>query len=53
MVSPLFIEKYSLTPNEKLSPGKWRGQFSLGHDPQGKTLGIIGMGGIGRVQPLT
>ncbi|KAI6898622.1 D-3-phosphoglycerate dehydrogenase, variant [Hortaea werneckii] len=30
--------------------GKWRGQPPppLGHDPQGKTLGILGMGGIGR-----
>lgn len=28
--------------------GKWRGNFSLGRDPAGKTLGILGMGGIGR-----
>ncbi|RMZ02765.1 hypothetical protein D0862_05918 [Hortaea werneckii] len=30
--------------------GQWRGQPPppLGHDPQGKTLGILGMGGIGR-----
>src|ERR1700760_561069 len=29
---------------------KWRGEPlpPLGHDPQGKTLGILGMGGIGR-----
>ena len=27
--------------------GKWRGNFSLGHDPKNKTLGILGMGGIG------
>ncbi|KAJ5343871.1 hypothetical protein N7541_008578 [Penicillium brevicompactum] len=33
-----------------LRQGKWRGQPAppLGHDPQGKTLGILGMGGIGR-----
>lgn len=33
-----------------LRQGKWRGQPEppLGHDPQGKTLGILGMGGIGR-----
>lgn len=33
-----------------LREGKWRGQPppSLGHDPQGKVLGILGMGGIGR-----
>jgi glyoxylate reductase len=27
--------------------GKWRGDFSLGHDPKNKVLGILGMGGIG------
>jgi D-3-phosphoglycerate dehydrogenase len=29
---------------------KWRGEHlpPLGHDPQGKVLGILGMGGIGR-----
>ncbi|KAF2748028.1 D-isomer-specific 2-hydroxyacid dehydrogenase-like protein [Sporormia fimetaria CBS 119925] len=27
--------------------GKWRGDFKLGHDPKDKTLGILGMGGIG------
>ncbi|KAF2761682.1 glyoxylate reductase [Pseudovirgaria hyperparasitica] len=33
-----------------LREGKWRGQPlpPLGHDPEGKTLGILGMGGIGR-----
>ncbi|KIV79992.1 hypothetical protein PV11_07527 [Exophiala sideris] len=33
-----------------LRRGDWRGKPppSLGHDPQGKTLGILGMGGIGR-----
>ncbi|KAI5307137.1 RNA-binding component of cleavage and polyadenylation factor [Ascosphaera pollenicola] len=33
-----------------LREGSWRGlpAPSLGHDPQGKTLGILGMGGIGR-----
>ncbi|BFZ55284.1 glyoxylate reductase [Savitreella phatthalungensis] len=31
--------------------GRWRGErgeWALGHDPEGKTLGILGMGGIGR-----
>ena len=31
--------------------GTWKGAVPpppLGHDPQGKTLGILGMGGIGR-----
>jgi hypothetical protein len=27
---------------------KWRGKAPLAHDPEGKTLGILGMGGIGR-----
>ncbi|KAL6872400.1 hypothetical protein HDV57DRAFT_262186 [Trichoderma longibrachiatum] len=33
-----------------LRAGKWRGNPppALGHDPQGKILGILGMGGIGR-----
>ncbi|KAF4344952.1 d-3-phosphoglycerate dehydrogenase [Fusarium beomiforme] len=33
-----------------LRDGTWRGDPppSLGHDPQGKVLGILGMGGIGR-----
>lgn len=33
-----------------LRQGKWRGDPPppLGHDPEGKVLGILGMGGIGR-----
>lgn len=31
-----------------LRRGDWREGIALGHDPQGKTLGILGMGGIGR-----
>ncbi|KAI1504513.1 D-isomer specific 2-hydroxyacid dehydrogenase [Biscogniauxia marginata] len=35
-----------------LREGRWRGEGgalpALGHDPQGKVLGILGMGGIGR-----
>lgn len=33
-----------------LRAGQWRGASAppLGHDPQGKVLGILGMGGIGR-----
>lgn len=33
-----------------LRENKWRGDPppSLGHDPEGKTLGILGLGGIGR-----
>ena len=35
---------------QSLRDGGWRGHPPppLGHDPQGKTLGILGMGGIGR-----
>ena len=29
--------------------GTWQGKTTLGNDPQGKVLGILGMGGIGRV----
>ncbi|KAJ5934938.1 hypothetical protein N7466_004485 [Penicillium verhagenii] len=31
-----------------LRQGNFRGPTALGHDPQGKVLGILGMGGIGR-----
>lgn len=32
-----------------LRKGEWRGKnFGLGHDPKNKTLGILGMGGIGQ-----
>ena len=33
-----------------LREGNWRGRPvpALGHDPEGKVLGILGMGGIGR-----
>lgn len=34
-------------PATALREGKWRGSMGLGHDPEGKTLGILGMGGIG------
>ncbi|KAL7793660.1 D-isomer specific 2-hydroxyacid dehydrogenase [Trichoderma ceciliae] len=35
---------------DALRAGKWRGAPppALGHDPEGKILGILGMGGIGR-----
>lgn len=38
------------TSMHALREGKWRGQPAppLGHDPQGRILGILGMGGIGR-----
>lgn len=37
-------------PMRTLRNGDWRGQRQppLGHDPEGKTLGILGMGGIGK-----
>ncbi|PNS18068.1 hypothetical protein CAC42_4027 [Sphaceloma murrayae] len=36
-------------PFNAVRKGEWRGAaFGLGHDPKNKTLGILGMGGIGR-----
>jgi glyoxylate reductase len=37
-------------PMTSLRAGNWRGHCTprLGHEPRGKTLGILGMGGIGR-----
>src|SRR6202012_3535775 len=39
-----------ITSMVALRKGDWRGNPppALGHDPQGKVLGILGMGGIGR-----
>ena len=34
-------------PATALRAGKWRGRMCLTHEPEGKTLGILGMGGIG------
>lgn len=34
-------------PATALREGRWRGSMGLGHDPAGKILGILGMGGIG------
>ena len=34
-------------PQSSLRAGRWRGNAGLGHDPQGQTLGVLGMGGIG------
>jgi len=39
-------------PLAGIRAGKWRGDFTLGHDPNKKILGIIGMGGIGRVSTI-
>ncbi|KAL5322815.1 hypothetical protein ACEPPN_010794 [Leptodophora sp. 'Broadleaf-Isolate-01'] len=33
---------------ESLRAGNWKKNLDFGHDPQGKTLGILGMGRIGR-----
>ncbi|KIY02045.1 uncharacterized protein Z520_02183 [Fonsecaea multimorphosa CBS 102226] len=35
-------------PLVAIREGQWRGKAQLGHDPKGKVLGILGMGGIGR-----
>jgi hypothetical protein len=44
LVSPSLESRRQLLTT---GPGKWRGNFALGHDPKNKTLGILGMGGIG------
>lgn len=38
------------TPFLAVRDGRWRGgeKFNLGHDPKGKVLGVLGLGGIGR-----
>ena len=41
--------RYAAVPIAAVRAGKWKGETQLGHDPQGKVLGILGMGGIGRV----
>jgi glyoxylate reductase len=43
------LRNYSLSI-QSLRENKWRGSppLGLGHDPEGKTLGILGLGGIGR-----
>ncbi|KAJ5901774.1 hypothetical protein N7495_002302 [Penicillium taxi] len=40
--------RQAYVPQTALREGKWLGQSTLGHDPRGKILGILGMGGIGR-----
>lgn len=40
-------------PLVAIREGQWRGKTQLGHDPKGKVLGILGMGGIGRVSATT
>ncbi|KAL1853693.1 hypothetical protein Plec18167_005099 [Paecilomyces lecythidis] len=40
--------RHAWIPVSAIREGNWQGQTPLGHDPQGKTLGILGMGGIGR-----
>ena len=37
----------SYIPSTALRIGRWRGSMQLTHDPEGKLLGILGMGGIG------
>ncbi|KAL4970519.1 D-mandelate dehydrogenase-like dehydrogenase [Aspergillus stella-maris] len=44
--------RQAYVPLTAIREGNWHGQTTLGHDPKGKTLGILGMGGIGRVSPL-
>jgi glyoxylate reductase len=41
--------RHAMIPLTAIREGKWRGKTPIGHDPKGKVLGILGMGGIGRV----
>jgi glyoxylate reductase len=41
--------RQAMIPLTAIREGKWRGKTPIGHDPKGKVLGILGMGGIGRV----
>ncbi|KAI1112386.1 D-isomer specific 2-hydroxyacid dehydrogenase [Nemania sp. NC0429] len=45
LLGALRMAHFSITA---LRAGQWLGQTPRGHDPKGKTLGILGMGGIGR-----
>ncbi|PGH28282.1 60S ribosomal protein L17 [Polytolypa hystricis UAMH7299] len=40
--------RHAYVPISAIRNGQWQGKTSLGYDPRGKTLGILGMGGIGR-----
>ncbi|PGH15958.1 hypothetical protein AJ79_02125 [Helicocarpus griseus UAMH5409] len=40
--------RQAYVPLTAIRDGQWRGNTKLGNDPQGKVLGILGMGGIGR-----
>ncbi|KAL2863754.1 D-mandelate dehydrogenase-like dehydrogenase [Aspergillus lucknowensis] len=40
--------RQAYVPLTAIREGKFHGQTKLGHDPKGKVLGILGMGGIGR-----
>ncbi|KAI1821628.1 putative hydroxyisocaproate dehydrogenase [Xylaria intraflava] len=45
MLGAFRMAHFSIT---SLRAGKWIGDTPRGHDPKGKTLAILGMGGIGR-----
>ncbi|GAM42696.1 hypothetical protein TCE0_044r16921 [Talaromyces pinophilus] len=40
--------RHAHIPLTAIRAGQWGGKSGLGHDPKGKVLGILGMGGIGR-----
>ncbi|OAL71902.1 hydroxyisocaproate dehydrogenase [Trichophyton violaceum] len=40
--------RQAYVPISAIRAGQWQGRTKLGHDPQMKVLGILGMGGIGR-----
>jgi len=42
--------RHAMIPLQALRDGRWKEGAPLGHDLYGKTLGILGMGGIGQVR---
>ncbi|KAL4964098.1 D-mandelate dehydrogenase-like dehydrogenase [Aspergillus stella-maris] len=40
--------RYAMIPLEAVRNNEWKGTTPIGRDPEGKILGIIGMGGIGQ-----
>lgn len=45
----MFLHSLATGKRRANKSGEWLGKSTLGHDPEGKVLGILGMGGIGRV----
>ncbi|KAL4957121.1 glyoxylate/hydroxypyruvate reductase [Aspergillus filifer] len=44
--------RYAMIPLEAVRKDEWKGTTPIGRDPEGKVLGIIGIGGIGQFEAL-